>query len=372
MEAAIRSQIALTLVRGLGPVQAKALLTHFNVDEIFHADRKALQQTEALSDQALEALLRFSDWKRVEEEMLFIERNHIQPLFITDDAYPSRLLSCYDAPILLYYKGKANLNAERIIALVGTRGSTRQGARCTEKIVSQLAPYSISVVSGLAMGIDTVAHKSALQNELPTVAVLPLGLDAVYPAVNRPLAREILRSAGGLLTESMQHNSGEAYLFPKRNRIVAGLSDAVIVMESGIKGGSLITARLAADYGREVFALPGRPSDVKSQGCNALIKQHRAVLFESGDEIAAWMGWEKSALATTPEKPTAVKKKMPPTALSTVEAALLDHIHNSPSPTIDQLKEWTHVNPQGLAAALINLELGGLIVSLPGNRFQSI
>lgn len=371
MEASIRSQIALTLLRGLGPVQAKALLTHFDIEELFQADGTTLRQSNLLSEQALDSLLRFSDWDRVEEEIRFIERNQIRPLFITDDAYPRRLLTCHDAPVLLYYKGKADLNAKRMIAVVGTRGSTRQGVRFTEEIISQLAPYSPSVVSGLAMGIDTVAHKCALQNGLATLAVLPMGLDDIYPAINRPLAREILRAQGGLLTESMQKNKGDAFLFPRRNRIVAALCDAVVVIESGLKGGSLITARLAADYQREVFALPGRPSDVKSQGCNALIKQHRAVLFESGDEIAAHMGWERPTVVS-PERTTAARTKKPPTVLTAAEATLLHHINSSESPSIDQLKAWTETKPQDLAAALINLELGGLIVSLPGNRYQSV
>jgi DNA processing protein len=169
----------------------------------------------------------------------------------------------------------------------------------------------------------------------------------------------------------MQKNKGDAFLFPRRNRIVAGLCDAVVVIESGLKGGSLITARLAADYQREVFALPGRPSDVKSQGCNALIKQHRAALFESGDEIAAHMGWERPTVVS-PERTTAARTKKPPTVLTAAEATLLHHINSSESPSIDQLKAWTETKPQDLAAALINLELGGLIVSLPGNRYQSV
>ena len=371
MEATLRWQIALTLVPGLGPVNAKSLLNFFDIEEVFTADRAALEQVRALPQRILDPLLHFSGWRRVEEEITFIERHQIRPLFITDVDYPSRLLSCADAPILLYYKGEAKLNAQRVIAVVGTRGCTRQGARLTEEIIAQLAPYGATIISGLAMGIDTVAHQSALQNGLTTLSVLPLGLDAVYPAINRPLAREILRSAGGLLTESMTKNNGDAYLFPRRNRIVAGCSDAVVVIESGKKGGSLITAELATGYGREVFALPGRPSDPKSQGCHALIKQQKAMLVETGDDIAHWMGWQKTPTPAGSAQQSK-KNKLPPTALTTSEARLLHYIGTTEVRTIDQLKEWNQNEPQALAAALLNLELAGLIVSLPGNRYQSV
>jgi DNA processing protein len=369
MEAALRSQIALTMVPGMGPVHAKLLLNFFDIEEIFEGDRTLLQQCSVLPERLLDSLLNFSNWKRVEEEIQFIGRNNIQTLFITDADYPRRLLTCTDAPVLLYYKGQAALNAQRMVAVVGTRGCTRQGVRFTEEIVAQLAAYSVTIISGLAIGIDTVAHQSALQSGLPTLAVLPLGLDAIYPAINRPLAREILRSQGGLLTESMTKNKGDTYLFPRRNRIVAGCCDTALIIESGIKGGSLITAGLASDYGREVFALPGRPSDPKSQGCHRLIKQQRAILFETGDEVAAWMGWEKSN-ELTQQKNAKRKNTEAPTALNTAEARLLHYISNATILTIDQLKDWSQYEPQELAAALINLELAGLIVSLPGNRYQ--
>lgn len=369
MQAALRSQIALTLVPGLGPVHAKLLLSFFDIDELFNADRTALEQCEGIPNRLLESLLGFSNWKRVDEEISFLERHHIRPLFITDPHYPKRLLTCADAPILLYYKGEASLNATKMIAVVGTRGCTRHGVQCTEEIIAQLSAYDVTIISGLAIGIDTVAHQAALRHQMATLAVLPLGLDAVYPAINRPLAREILRSSGGLLTESMSNHNGDAYLFPRRNRIVAGCCDAAIIIESGTKGGSLITARLANDYGREVFAVPGRPADPKSQGCNALLKQQRALLLETGDEVAAWMGWQRSKNATCIAEKT-IKTKNAPTALSSTEARLLHQISNSALLTIDQLRTCIASEPQLLATALINLELAGLIVSLPGNRYQ--
>ena len=244
MQAALRSQIALTMVPGLGPVHAKQLLHAFDIEELFETDPDTLQRSAAIPDRLLVSLLRFSNWKRVEEEMQFIERNQIRTLFITDPDYPKRLLNCPDAPILLYFKGQALLHANRMIAVVGTRGCTRHGVQSTEEIISQLSEYGVTIISGLAIGIDTVAHRSALRHGLETLAVLPLGLDAIYPAINRPLAREILRHGGGLLTESMSEHHGDAYLFPRRNRIVAGCCDAIIIVESGRKGGSLITGQV--------------------------------------------------------------------------------------------------------------------------------
>lgn len=371
MKTTLHFQIALTMVRGLGPVQAKLLLTHFDIDEVFLAEKTTLQQSQLLAEPVVESLLQFSDWDRVEKEIDFIARNDIAPLFITDTRYPTRLLACHDAPILLYYRGKAELNTNRMIAVVGTRGCTRQGIHLTEEIIAQLAPYGVTVISGLAVGIDSIAHQTALRNGLPTIAVLPLGLDTIYPALNRPLARQILKAEGGLLSESMSQYKRDSYLFPRRNRIVAGMSDATVVIESGNKGGSMITARLAADYGRDVFALPGRVSDPMSKGCHQLIKQQRALLVESGEEIAAWMGWEKYADSVLSSQAPERKEELVK-ALSSFEEDLLKLIEREESISTDQLKTVLQADIKQLSTALINLELAGLIVSLPGNRYQPI
>jgi len=371
MKAVLRSQIALTMVRGLGPVQAKSLLTHFDIEELFLIDKATLLQAQVLTASAAESLIHFADWERVEKEIRFIEKNNIDPLFITDNGYPTRLLTCHDAPVLLYYKGSSSLNSNRIIAVVGTRDCTRQGMQATEELIAQLAPYDVTIVSGLALGIDSVAHQTALQNGLPTIAVLPLGLDAIYPALNRSLARQLLKAEGGLLTESMTDHKSDSFLFPRRNRIVAGMSDATIVIESGNKGGSLITARLAADYGRDVFALPGRVSDTKSKGCHQLIKQQVALLAESGEDIARWLGWEKIA----PDKEDVKKRpknKELVKVLSPFERDVLALLERETAISTDQLKISLKEEIKHLATALINLELAGLIVSLPGNRYQSL
>lgn len=375
MAPSLRFQIALTLIKGLGPVTAKRLLAVAEPEEIFLSTDQVLKNNPAISPLLANAILQFNDWDRVAMEMDFIDRNGIEPLFITAPGYPPRLLPCEDGPLLLYYKGKAALHANRMLAVVGTRQCSTEGKRATERLLEQLAPYNVTIVSGLAYGIDAAAHRAAIGNGLPTIAVLPQGLDQIHPAGHRPLASDILRSSGGLLTESMKGHSGEKFLFPRRNRIVAGLCDATVVIESAAKGGSLITARLSADYGRDVFAQPGRPTDSKSEGCNTLIKQQRALLFTHASDITDWLGWSPATNnGDQPEKKEKPQKSSGTQAgtsmpMSDTEAAVIQQINSENPCSIELLADRLALSQQQLAHTLINLELAGRIVSLPGRRF---
>lgn len=230
--------------------------------------------------------------KRAESEMEFIEKNKIQCLTYGDEAYPSRLRECEDAPIVLFFKGNLDFNRLHFVSIVGTRRITPYGKLVTDELVRELAAgcLDIVIVSGLAYGVDIRAHRAALANGLPTVAVLAHGLDRIYPYMHRDTAVKMLDN-GGLLTEFLPGTSPERYNFVSRNRIVAGLSDATIVVESAAKGGSLITAELAADYSRDCFAIPGRPSDEYSAGCNNLIRDNKAGLINSADDFLQAMGW---------------------------------------------------------------------------------
>ena len=220
-----------------------------------------------------------------------IRSNHfLSP--ITD--YPKRLLNCYDSPTLLYYKGEADLNSEKIIAVIGTRNHTEYGKQVTEKLIRELTEQNVVVVSGLAYGIDAIAHKAAVKNNLKTVGVLAHGLDQVYPSQHTGLAKEMLQAGGGLLTEFRSKTKPDKHNFPTRNRIVAGMSDATIVIETGIKGGSMITAELANNYNKDVFAYPGSVNDGKSAGCNYLIKNNKAVLLTDAQELIELMNWEET------------------------------------------------------------------------------
>ena len=221
-----------------------------------------------------------------------MQRYGIRALSILDADYPQRLLSAYDAPVLLFYKGNADLNPPRMVSIVGTRRNSDYGKQITEKIIQDLAAYDVLIVSGLAFGIDAIAHKSALKQDLSTVAVLAHGLASLYPPEHSQLSKQMLKQ-GGLITEYISHVKAEKHHFPIRNRIVAGISDCTIVTETAVKGGSMITADLANGYFKEVFALPGRITDLKSAGCNWLIRNNQAILLENVQDLVKIMGWEE-------------------------------------------------------------------------------
>ncbi len=237
------------------------------------------------------AIRSFDAFHELEKEIRFIEKFNIRPLFLTDPQYPQRLLNCCDAPTLLYYKGEADLNSSRIVSIIGTRSNTEYGKYLTENLVKELAPYEVLIIGGLAFGIDALAHKAALKNQLPTVGVLAHGLDTLYPSQHKQLAREMVAEGGGLLTEFMSETKPDKHNFPARNRIVAGMSDAIIVVETGVKGGSMITAELANSYNKDVFAFPGKTTDPKSAGANELIRSNKAMLITEAQQLINIMGW---------------------------------------------------------------------------------
>ena len=284
-------QIALTLVPNIGDVQAKALLNHFgDAGSIFKATRKDLEQIEGMGTIRARAIRSMTDFTRAENELAFIEKFKITPIFLTDPAYPKRLLNCYDSPMLLYYKGTADLNCSKILSIVGTRNFSVYGKQVCEKLIKDLSEQDILIVSGLAYGIDTLAHKNALKYGLKTIGVLAHGLDRIYPTENKTLAKQMI-GFGGLLSEFKSDTNPDKQNFPRRNRIVAGMSDAVIVIETTVKGGSLITAELANGYNKDVFAIPGRITDPKNEGCNYLVKSNKAALITSAADIVENMGW---------------------------------------------------------------------------------
>ncbi|MGN6295639.1 MAG: DNA-processing protein DprA [Ginsengibacter sp.] len=357
-------QIALTLVPAIGDVRAKALINHFGeASSIFHASKKAFESIEGFSPKAVNSILQFKDFSRAEEEINFIKKYKITPLFLTDKNYPKRLLNCYDSPPLLYYKGNADLNCSKIIAIVGTRNHNEYGKNITEKLIEDLANEDVLIVSGLAFGIDSIAHKSALKNNIKTVGVLAHGLDRVYPPQNTALAKEMILS-GGLLTEFKNNTNPDKQNFPGRNRIVAGISDAIIVIESGIKGGSLITAELANGYNKDVFAFPGRAGDTKSEGCNFLIRNNKATLITSAEDLIESMGWKKA------QKPTLKKQRELFIELSPDEKIVVDILQAQEQVHIDELYFKSKLSSSAVAQALLMLEMQGLVSSLPGKIYK--
>lgn len=357
-------RIALTLVPNIGDVHAKALVNRYgNAEAVFKAKKKDLENMEGIGTVRANSIKSFHDFTGSEAEIRFIEQYKIEPLFITDKNYPQRLLNCYDSPLLLYYRGTADLNTSRIVSIVGTRNNSEYGKTVCEKLVDNLANENILIISGLAYGIDTIAHKAALKNNLPTVGLLAHGLDRIYPPQNKTLAKQMIEN-GGLLTEFLSQTNPDKQNFPKRNRIVAGMCDCLVVIESGKKGGSLITAELANGYNKDVFAVPGKTTDTKSEGCNYLIKNNKASLMSNGDDLLEMMNWKPV------NKPTLKKQRELFIEFTDDEKTVVDILQQQDSIQIDQLYLKTGLSSSAIAAALLMLEMNGIIDSLPGKVYK--
>jgi DNA processing protein len=337
------------------------------VEEIFKAKRSALEKIEGIGTIRADAIKSFNNFQQVEEEIAFIEKYKINPLFVSDNEYPQRLLNCYDSPTLLYYKGTADLNTSKIISIIGTRNNTEYGKSITEKLIKDLTEQNVLIVSGLAFGIDAIAHKAALKNELPTVGVLAHGLDQVYPNSHSSLAKDMIKNGGGLLTEFRSLTKPDKHNFPIRNRIVAGMSDATIVIETGIRGGSMITAELAYGYNKDIFAVPGRTNDMKSAGCNYLIKNNKAVLLSEANELIETMNWDQAIDKT---KSRADNQKQLFIELSVNEKIVVDILQEKEAVHIDEINLKSGLSSSAVAAAILNLELQNVMVSLPGKLYQ--
>jgi DNA processing protein len=323
-------QIASTMIPGVGDIVGKKLIDYCGGPEaIFREKKSNLSKIQGIPKRVLDGISDKSIQERAEKELKFIEKYKIKTIYFTDKIYPERLKQCADSPLMLYFKGNADLNCPKIVSIVGTRNASQYGKDLTKSIVEKLSSYNILVVSGLAYGIDTQAHKNALSSKLKTVAVLAHGLDRIYPVANKALAEQMIHQ-GGLLTEFLTQSNPDRENFPKRNRIVAGLSDAVIVIESALKGGALITAGIANSYNRDVFALPGRINDKFSQGCNFLIKTNRAALIQSADDLIYMMGWMERAKAKPIQKKLFVK-------LTDEEKKIVDLLNANETVGIDKI-----------------------------------
>lgn len=357
-------QIALTMVPNVGPVQAKILLQQAEPREVFRMKKSLLEKIEGIGTVRASAINRFAEFQQAEKEIAFIEKYKIRPLFITEPAYPRRLLNCYDSPTLLFYKGEADLNMPKMVAVIGTRNHTEYGKQCCEKIIRELSSHNIHVVSGLAFGIDAIAHRAALKNKLVTTGVLAHGLDQLYPPEHTSLARDMIREGGGLLSEFRQGVKPDRHNFPSRNRIVAGMCDLTLVIETGHKGGSMITAELANGYNRDVFAIPGRMTDTRSEGCNLLIQQNRAALFTNTEELLLAMGWEERQIPK-PRSQTSLFIE-----LSTNEQRIMGILREKDAVHIDEINLRSGLSSSTVAAVILNLELQNVIVSLPGKLYK--
>ncbi|PWU04263.1 MAG: DNA-protecting protein DprA [Bacteroidetes bacterium] len=355
--------IALTMVSQIGDLHARELILHFgSAEKIFKARKSDLEKLPGIGEIRARAIKDFKDFSKAEEEIKFIEETQIQALSILHDNYPKRLLNCYDAPSLLYFRGNANLNAEKIISIIGTRNNTDYGKEVAKKIIQELAPFNVLVVSGLAYGVDSIAHKLALSENLQTVGVLAHGLDRIYPLENTSLSKEMIQQ-GGLLTDFMTGTKPDKQNFPKRNRIVAGISDATLVIETSLKGGSMITAEIANSYNKDVFAVPGKISDSKSEGCNYLIKANKAALVTCGKDILDFMNWDHPV-----QKPRAQRELF--VELSADEESVVQVLQQLGAVHIDELYVKTGLRSSAVAAAILDLELQNIIEVLPGKIYK--
>ena len=350
------------MVPNIGPVQSKLIANYYSGDiqRVFAASVKELSSIEGIGTVKASSIAQFDNFKAAEAECTFIQNNNITTYFVTDDNYPTRLINMYDTPTMLYYKGTANLNAPKIVAVVGTRNNTEYSKKMVEELAINLAPHNIMILSGLAFGVDALAHKAALHNNIPTVGVLAHGLDIIYPTVHNKLAADMLNNNGGLLTEFRSGTNPERHNFPTRNRIVAALADVVVVVETDLKGGSMITAELANGYNKDVCAYPGKVIDAKSAGCNYLIKKNKAALITCAADVLALMNWE-----TNQAKP-AVQQRQLFITLSEQEQLIVNTLNARPKVHIDELAAITQLTPSAMAGALLSLELQNVILTLPG------
>ena len=356
-------QIALTFVPNIGPVQAKILIEHFgNAENIFKAPKKELGNIEGIGEVRAKCIKMFDNFLPAEKEIEFVEKYKIKTLFLTDENYPKRLLNCYDSPTVLYYRGNADLNCSKIINIIGTRNNTDYGRLVTEQLINDLQNLQVLIVSGLAYGIDSIAHKAAIQNNLPTIGVLAHGLDTIYPAAHASLAKQML-STGGLLTEFKKETPPDKHNFPRRNRIVAGMADATIVVETAVKGGSMITAELANGYSRDVFAFPGKITDNKSAGCNHLIKNNKAILLTDAAHLVEMLGWN-----TKKAKPKKQKELF--ISLTSDEQVLVEVLKAKDTVHIDEIFLKSGLTSSTVAAGMLNLEFQNVVASLPGKMYK--
>ncbi len=355
-------QLALELIPGIGDVNAKNLIAYCgSASNIFKATSKNLEKIPGIGPEKIQII---KSSKYLKESELIIDqctKKGIDIHHFTDSSYPTKLKQAVDAPNIIYSKGKIN-EWQRVLAIVGTRNSTEYGEAVASKIVEDCKSLDVVIVSGLAYGIDITSHRAALRNNIPTIGVLAGGLDKIYPSIHRKQAEEMIES-GGLISENPPGTKPEAHYFPARNRIIAGMSDAVIVVEAAKKGGALITANIADSYNKLVFAIPGDLSNKYSEGCNYLIRNQKALLYTGVNDLKYHLNWD--------DEPMPGNEKPDYSALSEedqkIASILSEHKTGIP---IDELSWRTQIPVNTLASNLLNLEFQGLVKSLPGKKYK--
>lgn len=365
--------LALTQVYGIGPAIAKKLMEVYpSAEALFNETHSNLKLLFSGKDRTIDEILKRPMLSRCEQELEYMYKNNIKAYFIKDEAYPFRLKQIDSPPTCLFVKGDGDLNKKRIVSIVGSRQASEYGKWVTANIVRELKAFDVCIISGLAYGIDSIAHISALNEGLSTFGVLGHGLDKVYPAQNYPLAQNMLAN-GGLVSEFFTKTVANNYNFPQRNRIIAALCDLCIVIEGGVKSGSMITPRYAREFNREVLAVPGRIGDVLSEGCNNLIASNIAGMLSNFSEIESTMGWGENKkekvkdLFSQDEKPKPQKSLA---ELSETERQIYEFISKSGKTNIDDIIAECSLDFSKTSIGLMNLELKGYITALPGKHYE--
>jgi DNA processing protein len=366
-EVKLKHKIALGLIPRIGDINARKLVAHIgSVEGVFTEPYRTLINIPGIGTTLAKYISERAYLEIAEKEVEYVIKNNIKTFFYLDDDYPFRLRQCEDSPVVFYFTGNCDLNASKILSVVGTRNATPRGRELCEKIISGLAHDhpDIIIVSGLAYGIDITSHKAALANNLQTIGVLGHGFNTTYPSVHRSIAKSMLKN-GGLLTDFLSDALPERNNFLKRNRIIAGLSDATLVVESGIKGGALITADIAGSYNRDVFAVPGRPDDQWSAGCNSLIKSNKAALVETSDDIEQYLNWK-------PDKARAPVQRTLFNELNETEKLIYEKLSQEGEITIDNICQSLDIQVFKLSSILLQMEFNGLIKCYPGNLYRIV
>ena len=357
--------LALQRIEGVGDIMAKKLLAHFgSAETVFNTKASQLAAIDGVGSVLLKKLKDKSVFEKATQELEFIKANEINVVYFQDKDYPERLKHCIDGPLLLFTAGNINLKNRKIISIVGTRQITSYGTEFCRKLIEDLAPLDPVIVSGFAYGVDIVAHQLAMENNLQTIGVLAHGLNQIYPKTHKKFVSKIEQN-GGFMTEFWSSSNPDKENFVRRNRIVAGMSEATIVIESADRGGSLITANMANDYNRDVFAVPGRVTDKYSQGCNNLIKTQKANLLTSAAELIYILNWDIQKESKPVQKQLFV-------SLDDDEQKVYDYLLKTGKELMDIIALRCDFPIYKISGMLLNMELKGVIRPLPGKLFEAI
>ena len=362
----ILDTLALQYIPGIGSVLAKTLVVYTGeAGQIFLSKKKQLLQIPGIGEKTIESIINYKDlaYQKAEAELKNIYKHQIKVLHYTDPNYPRRLKQCTDSPTLLFYKGDTTFNQDKSIAIVGTRRVTEYGKRMIAKLIEDLETYNIQFISGLAYGVDACMHQECNKKNIQNIAVLGHGLHTIYPPDHKKIADKTMEH-GAIISEYTTDADFNKENFPQRNRIIAGMADATIIIETGLKGGSIITAHLALGYHRNVMAFPGKSGDIMSSGCNELIKNHTASLIENAGDLVKILNWQKPS--SDKSKTKAIQRQLF-VELEPTENAILQALYQKDNIHIDELSSICKLNIGELAVNVLQMELKGLLIQLPGN-----